>query len=180
MAADIETLTVTREGKLISVVASMVIHAPRPLVYQALSDYDRFSELSDSYVESRFVEPAADGRPRIYTEVEGCIWFFCRTIHRYATLDLEPVEKIVATVEPERSDADYAREEWLLEDLQSSTRVLYRHDLQPDFWVPPGIGVWAIKRVLANSSRKAAERIEKLAQELQADDSDAMSAVEAP
>lgn len=162
-AANIETLTVQRDHKLINVVASMVIEAPRPFVYQALSDYDHFSEMSDSFVESRFIEPAPDGTPRIYTKIEGCIWFFCRTINRTARLELDPVIRIVATVEPELSDAKYAREEWVFEDLGAATRIYYRHDLQPDFWVPPGIGVWAISNVLSRTTLKAAQRIEKMA-----------------
>lgn len=162
-AAHIEMLTVTRDHKLINVVASMIIDAPRPFVYQALSDYDNFSEMSDSFVESRFIEPAPDGTPRIFTKIEGCIWFFCKTINRTARLELEPVTHIIATVEPEFSDAKYAREEWVLEDLGASTRIYYRHDLQPDFWVPPGLGVWAIKAALSRTTLKAAARIEKMA-----------------
>lgn len=161
-------ITVEREDKLFTVSAEMMIDAPRDVVFAALSDYDQFSELSDAFVESRFVEPAPDGTPRIYTAVEGCIWFFCKTIRRYSRLELMPDEKIVATVEPELSDAEYAREQWLLESEGDATRVYYRHDLQPDFWVPPGIGTWAIKRVLSDSSVKAASRIEALARQKQA------------
>jgi hypothetical protein len=162
-AATIEKLTVQRNHGLINVVASMIIEAPRPFVYQALSDYDHFSEMSDSFVESRFIEPAPDGTPRIYTKIEGCIWFFCKTINRTALLELDPVVRIVATVEPELSDAKFAREEWVFEDLGAATRIYYSHDLQPDFWVPPGIGVWAIKATLSRTTLKAAQRIEKMA-----------------
>lgn len=162
-AATIEKLTVQRNHGLINVVASMVINAPRPFVFQALSDYDHFSEMSDSFVESRFIEPAPDGTPRIYTKIEGCIWFFCRTINRTARLELDPIIRIVATVEPEQSDAQYAREEWVFEDLGAATRIYYRHDLQPNFWVPPGIGVWAISNALSRTTLKAAQRIEKMA-----------------
>jgi hypothetical protein len=162
-AATIEKLTVQRNHGLINVVASMIIEAPRPFVFQALSDYDHFSEMSDSFVESRFIEPAPDGTPRIYTKIEGCIWFFCRTINRTARLELDPIIRIVATVEPELSDAQYAREEWVFEDLGAATRIYYRHDLQPNFWVPPGIGVWAISNALSRTTLKAAQRIEKMA-----------------
>jgi hypothetical protein len=162
-AATIEKLTVQRNEGLINVVASMIIEAPRPFVYQALSDYDHFSEMSDSFVESRFIEPAPDGTPRIYTKIEGCIWFFCRTINRTARLEMDPIIRIVATVEPELSDAQFAREEWVFEDLGATTRIYYKHDLQPDFWVPPGIGVWAISNALSRTTLKAAQRIEIMA-----------------
>jgi len=166
-AAEIETLTVVRDGEMVDVDASMVINAPRAFVYQALSDYDEFADLTNAYVESRYIEPAADGAPRIYTEVEGCMWFFCRSVRRYARLDLEPGEKIVATVEPEDSDVEYGREEWALDDLGSTTRVNYQHDMQPKFWLPPGLGVWAIRRKLGSTSLEAATRIEELALEME-------------
>jgi hypothetical protein len=141
----------------------MIIAAPRPIVFSALSDYDNFSELSSRYLESRFVEPAADGTPRIYTEVEGCVLFFCRTVKRYARLSLYPTTTLIAIVEPEQSDIEYGREQWLLQAVPGGTRVLYSHEMDPDFWVPPLIGVWAIRRALTEDALTAAQRIEALA-----------------
>ena len=83
--------------------------APSPEVYDALLEYDKFAELSDSFTESRFIEPAPDGSPRIYTKIEGCILFFCKTVNRYARLELEPKWKITAIAEPELSDAELDR-----------------------------------------------------------------------
>jgi hypothetical protein len=51
----------------------------------------------------------------------------------------------------------------VFEDLGAATRIYYRHDLQPNFWVPPGIGVWAISNALSRTTLKAAQRIEKMA-----------------
>lgn len=175
MAAEIEFLNVDRDGKQLKVDSVMLINAPRPLVFAALSDYASFSELSDRYKQSRFIEPAADGTPRIYTEVEGCVWFFCRTVERYARLELTPDENIIATVEPENSDFKSGREQWLLEEVPGGTRVTYTHTMQPDFWIPPLLGVWAIRRALESDAMSAANRIEALA--LQQEQSAAGSAL---
>ena len=163
--AEIERLEVKRDDGRVFVTADMVIAAPRALVFSALSDYERFAELSTRYRESRFIEPAPDGTPRIYTEVEGCVLFFCRTVVRHSLLELSADEKIVALAEPELSDVEYGREEWLLESVDAGTRVRYRHEMDPDFWVPPVIGVWAIRRMLRRDALKAAQRIEALALE---------------
>ncbi len=135
-------------------------------MFRALADYDRIHELSKRYVESRFIEPAADGTPRIYTKVRGCVWFFCRTVERYARLSLQPETTITATVEPEDSDMGYGVELWELEALGPQTRILYRHEAEPKFWVPPLIGGWAIRRVLSKDAPGFAKAIEQSAERL--------------
>ena len=141
-----------------------MIAAPTLLVFQALTDYEHFSDLSSRYIESRFIDPAPNGQLRIYTQVEGCVWFFCRTVSRYAQLELNPDIHITATVEPEESDVSYGVEVWELEAVQGGTQVSYRHDMEPKFWVPPVVGLWAIRRALNKDALSAAERIEALAQ----------------
>lgn len=136
-----------------------------PLVFQALSDYEHFAELSTRFKESRFLEPAPNGDPRIYTQVEGCVWFFCRTVSRYAQLELIPYVRITATVEPDESDVDYGVESWELTTVRNATRVSYTHEMEPKFWVPPVVGLWAIKRVLNKDALESAKRIEALALE---------------
>jgi hypothetical protein len=140
-----------------------------PLVYRALSDYEHFAELSTRFKESRFLEPAPDDQPRIYTQVEGCVWFFCRTVGRYAQLELIPYTRITATVEPEESDVSYGVETWDLVKVRDTTEVSYTHEMDPKFWIPPVLGLWAIKRVLNKDALASAERIEELA--LKADSS---------
>ena len=162
-AAEIEQLTVERNGGRIEVLSVMLIEAPQALVFGALADYEQFPELSSRYKQSRFIEPAADGTPRIYTELEGCVWFFCRTIRRNSRLELFPDERIVATVEPEGSDLAFGREEWRLAADGGATRVTYTHEMEPDFWIPPVIGIWAIRRALESDALKAAGRIEDIA-----------------
>ena len=43
--------------------------------------------------------------------------------------------------------------------------VTYHLYMQPDFWVPPAIGPYLIKRKLKNEGGRALDRMESLAQE---------------
>ena len=158
-------LEVERDGDRVQIDSRMFIAAPREAVFNALADYERFAELSSRYLESRFLEPDDDGTPRIYTKVEGCVLFFCRTIQRYARLELAPETVIEALVDAELSDLKFGYERWELGDFPGGTMVIYRHEMEPDFWVPPVIGVWAIKRILNRDALKAASRIERMAKE---------------
>ena len=158
-------LEVTRKDDFFYVHASLLLNAPRYEVFAALTQYDRFDEFSKRYQENGFVEPAPDSTPRVYTKVKGCVFFFCRTIERYARLELQPNDLISAIVEPEGSDFEYGVETWALEDLGEQTRVVYDHEAKLGFWVPPLIGVWAMRRILKEDSLKAARAIEQLALE---------------
>lgn len=144
--------------------SEILINAPVEETYDALLEYDKFAELSDSFTESRYIEPAEDGSPRIYTRIEGCIWFFCRVIERYAILQLEPKTKITAIGDPELSDANMSVESWVLSAAdEATTRIDYSHDIETGFWVPPLIGTLIMKRTIRKGALEAAVRVETLA-----------------
>ena len=163
MAAEVTWIEVERDGGHVDVHSELVIDAPLPEVYAALLNYDQFAQMGDTFAESRYVEPAQDGTPRIYTRTEGCIWFFCKTIDRYARLEVEPQQKIVAIAEPERSDAALSIESWTLTAAGDSTVIEYRHEIETGFWVPPLLGALIINRSVERGTQKAAVRIEQLA-----------------
>lgn len=160
-----ESLELTRKDGFYYVHASLLLNAPRPDVFVALTNYDRFLEFTERHEEIGFVEPASDGTLRVFSKAKGCILFFCRTIERYARLKLQPDEFISAIVEPEISDFDYGLETWTLEELGEQTRILYYHEARPNFWIPPLIGTWAMRRTLNQDALNAVQAIEQLALE---------------
>ena len=161
-AAEVSWIDVQRKGGKVDVSSTLVIDAPVAQVYAALLDYDQFAENGGTFAESHYVESAADGAPRIYTRTEGCIWFFCKTIERYARLEIEP-QKIVAIAEPENSDAALSIESWTLTAEGNSTIIEYRHQIDTGFWVPPLLGALIINRSVKKGTQKAAVSIESMA-----------------
>ncbi|MGI9290114.1 MAG: hypothetical protein ACR2QG_02425 [Gammaproteobacteria bacterium] len=161
--AELESFKVKRKKGTIDIRAEITVNAPSPEVYLALLEFDKFDELSDTFTDSRYIEPAEDGSPRIYTRIDGCILFFCKTIERYAHLGLYPSWKVTATAEPELSDAEMSIESWTLSDNGDTTVIDYEHSLRPGFWVPPLIGTLVIRRSIKKSALEAGVRIEELA-----------------
>ena len=74
---------------------------------------------------------------------------------------------IRATVVPDRSDFKYAKAEWRLEPEGNGTHVIYRMDMEPNFWLPPYVGPWFLKRTLLRGGVDAVDHIEKLAQQIE-------------
>ena len=92
--------------------------------------------------------------------MEGCVLFWCRTFIRIGYLELDPVDKVRAVVDAERSDFKFSYEHWQLSTEDDRTRLVYEFEMIPDFWVPPVLGPYYIKRALRRGGARAAQHIE--------------------
>jgi len=162
-AAELRVLEVRKQGGRIYVDAEITIDAPEHRVFDALIDYNSFGRWSRRFSNSSYIEPDADGRPRVQNDVKGCVLFFCKTIKRVLTLTMEKPGYIKAVSDPELSDVNYGVEEWFIEETEEGTQVVYSYEVEFDFWVPPVVGVWALKRALKKDALTSAKRIEEMA-----------------
>jgi len=133
-------------------------------LYGVLTNYDLFRFFTSAIVESRNVEPDAEGRPRYFTRMEGCVMLWCKSFVRAGHLELKPIEEIIAIADPEESDFKRSYERWQLQPDNGGTLLIYEFEMVPDFWVPPVVGPFLIQRALRSGGERALERMEALAQ----------------
>jgi hypothetical protein len=55
--------------------------------------------------------------------------------------------------------------EWSFTPDGEGTRVTYFMEMEPDFWLPPFVGPWFLKRTLLRGAPAAIDQIEYLAQQ---------------
>jgi hypothetical protein len=167
VAATIDELDVTREHGRYALEANARLDATPESVYAVLTDFDdnAYSRISRVYKESRYLEPAADGTPLVYTRMEGCVLWHCMTLERTERLETEAPRWIKSTALPEGSNFKHATSEWVLDPDGDGTKMTYKIELEPDFFVPPVIGPWYLKRTLSQGGLRAVMRIERLARE---------------
>ncbi len=161
-ALELAQLEVEQDGRRFEVRAESLIDAPASFVYAALSDYDNFHRLAGGLAETRWLSAPQAGEGLAYTRIDSCVLFFCKVIERVERVKLEPELGLHTEALPERSDFRVYRAHWQLEAAGDSTRLLFSASMEPDFWLPPLIGKWAIKRKLANTAQLVGERIEYL------------------
>jgi hypothetical protein len=162
-AAQLLNITVDRESGRYTLYAETYLEAQPDDIFEVLLDYDRFSRLSSVYKEHGYLEPAEDGMPIVFTLMEGCVLFYCKSMRRVERLETRRPGFIRTETLPEQSDFKYGISEWTLESEASGTRMTYRLVMEPDFWVPPIIGAWYLKRTLESDGRRVINRIERLA-----------------
>jgi hypothetical protein len=164
-AAELKDVQVKVEDGRYYVVAEMTIDAPLKPTFEALVEYDRFDETSKVYVKTHYLDPAADGTPRIFTRVEGCVLGYCRGVERTARLEATPLKRVIATVESEPDgNLLYGREIWeLYPGDNGSTLITYHHELELGFWLPPLVGPWAVRRALWWGASDVVQTLEDMA-----------------
>lgn len=163
-SADLRTVTVDLVDDRYHLESTAWFAVGRDKLYRTLTNYDLFEKFTSAFVETRNLPPDAQGRPRFYTRMEGCVLLFCKSMRRHGHLRLNPPHEIVAIADPDGSDFRYSRERWRLVEEDGGTLMTYNFEMEPAFWVPPVIGPFIIKRTLREGGIDAIDRIEAVAQ----------------
>lgn len=166
-AATIDEFDIKKHKGIYYFEADVHLDATRESIYAVITDFDdnAYSRISRSYKESRYLEPAADGTPIVYTRMEGCMGQKCISFARTERLETDAPRWIKSTALPEQSDFKHATSEFVLEPSGDGTKMIYKLEIEPDFWVPPLIGPWYLKRTVSKGALRAVTRIEGLARE---------------
>jgi hypothetical protein len=167
MPATLRDVDVSRRQDRYRVVADTYLDAPPEAIYKVLMDFDgdRYQRISEIYKESSYLPADSDGTPLVYTRVEGCLLRYCRSMSRVERLEVVTPRFIRSRTVPERSDFKYSLSEWTFEPEGAGTRVTYLMEMEPNFWLPPFVGPWFLKRTLVKGAPAAIHQIELLAQQ---------------
>ena len=165
--ATIESIDIAHEGRMYSLHAETLLDASPEAISAVLLDYERFGRISSVYKEYGYLDPLPDGTPVVYTRMEGCLLFYCKSMTRVERLEAASPGHIRTVTLPDRSDFKHSISEWILKQEASGTRMIYTLEMEPDFFVPPLIGPPILKRTLRRGGGDAIDRIERLAQDFQ-------------
>ena len=162
-AAEMRSIDVQYEDGYYTLVSVVWFDAGVRPMFDVFSTWDLSDQFSGAVVEARDLEADELGRPGFFVVNRGCVVFFCKTLTRQGYVEIEEEKVLRAFADPALSDFKVSNEAWEFAEEGSGTVVKYTLHMQPDFWVPPAIGPYLIKRKLKTDGGRALDRIEAIA-----------------
>lgn len=139
--------------------------APAARLRALITDYAHLDRINEAIRRSEVLAVNGPLQHRVRTEAQVCVGPFCRRIVQIQDVEVLPGGDVLATLRPEGSDFRYGRAEWQFQPEADGTRMHFRSEIEPAFWVPPLIGPWLIKRALEAEALKSVASLERLAEE---------------
>jgi hypothetical protein len=164
-AAEIIEVQVEQDSGAYHIYFEIIIDAPRDRVYEVLSDYEQMQELSPGVDSSELLSGRPGGDATIDITLRPCVWVLCRKMRKVSDVTINAYGAIVFTTIPDSSDFKKGREQIIVKSTKTPgrTRVTYNASLAPDFFVPPLVGTWLIRKHVRQNLEVSMERVEKRA-----------------
>ena len=159
-AGAILTSSVSHEGSVYSLSVTARIDAPLDAVYQSITDFDNLAAINPAIEESQLLATPAADTWRVRSVIKVCILMFCKRVQQVQDVTLLEGYAIKAVILPQGGDFRSGVAYWQLTASGAATEMLFTNTFEPDFWVPPVIGPWLIKRKLMREVAETAMYIE--------------------
>lgn len=151
---------IEKEDGVYRVFGKSRIEAPAEFVHATLMDFDNFHKLAGGITETRFIPDDESGLRTAYTRYESCVLFFCKVVEKVEYILTNTPGYIELKADPARSDFVLNESSWTLEKDGDATILTFEAEFDPDFWIPPMIDTWAIRRKLEHSAETVGVNIE--------------------
>lgn len=149
---------------------TVALEATASAAYAVMTDYPNLVAINPAVVSATPLAGAPAGATRLATHVRVCVAWFCRDLHQVQDMRAAPTAsgggQLQATVLPDRSDLRFGEARWTIWPCEAGACLRFVTTIEPDFWVPPLIGPWIIKRKLREEAIQTAQGIETAAQAL--------------
>ena len=156
----ISTTYVNGEYRL-TMTATLSARADR--VQAVLRDYAHYRSLENRILDAHVISHPGADEVQLFTRIRVCFSLLCRNVDRVERVEERPLE-LIATVVPDKSDAERGVTHTVLTDEGDRTQVQYTTFIVPKFWVPPLFGRSIMLHTLRDATLTMFQNIEKMAQ----------------
>jgi hypothetical protein len=160
LAGEILASSVSHDGERYTLSVTARIDAPLETVYREITDFDNLAAINPAIEESRLLAAPRPDTWRVRSVIKVCILVFCKRVVQVQDVTLLDGHAIEAVIVPAHSDFRSGHAHWQLTASDATTELVFSNSFVPDFWVPPVIGPWLIKRKLVWEVSETAMYIE--------------------
>jgi hypothetical protein len=163
-AANIERADITLDGNAYQYIFVMIADGDIDTVRRLITDYENLDRINDDVVESRLIEEYDESHFKRHLRLKYCLIVFCFDLVFVEHIEHLPNGDVVARIIPEESNFHRGWSTWRLKSLSDNqTRITVEADQVLNFWIPPFIGPFVIKRLFLKKVRETVENIERIA-----------------
>ena len=160
-AAELVRIDVARDAGVFNISAEFLTDVQPESVLSGLSDYQNFKQLNPSIQESVVLKRLDSSNAEVRIVIRTCILIFCADLTQVQIFTIGDRE-LQATIIPDQSDFRSGRVHWRFKSEGVGTNVSLDAQLEPDFWIPPIIGLFLVKRYLSKQALTTLNAIERL------------------
>ncbi len=163
-ADEIRRLDVTNDAGRYTVRFEVMLDASVDKALPLMMEPANWPKLSDVIIDSQVLSGLPGHKKKVKVTLEGCVLFICKTLLKTELMESLPNGEITTLALPDQSDFLYAREIWRITGDDMHTRVEYHAELVPDFFVPPVIGPYILRKKIQSLLIQTAHNLERLTQ----------------
>ena len=163
VAYELNRAEVTENNGVFRITVSATLDAPAAYIRQVLTDYRNIYRLSSSIVETEVIETCHRDETQVRTKVLVCATVFCREVERVEAVRALDTGDLQARIVPEQSEFRSGLAIWKITSMDYGSELEYNATVEPDFFIPPVVGVPVIQSSLKAEFISTVARIEKIA-----------------
>ncbi len=159
MALDIDDVHITKQGRAYQVQMTFGVAASVNQVMALLTDYG-FPDRLNPEVTKREVISRQRRITRVRTEIRSCVFFFCKDVA--LTQDVTVVANTIqADIVPDESDFRSGYFRWSVSSSDNGgAHIGFEAVIEPDFFIPPLIGGFFVRKRLRQEILATAKNLE--------------------
>ena len=167
-AAQVLAVQVGRDDQRFHIDMRVAIDAAPVQVFRALQDYAAMPRYNPDLRAVRTEPTSAPNRVRLFTTIHTCVLLFCKTMHQeqLMTATAQATGGLLEAELIAHSSAFGGQGQWLVKPCgaqRPSACLDIRLELVPQFWVPPVIGPWLIRRTMYEEAQRSTHGLEQVA-----------------
>ncbi|MFT6332238.1 MAG: hypothetical protein ACJAW3_000568 [Lentimonas sp.] len=161
-AAEINSIKTKHKNGRFTIDAKLTISASPENIFRILTNYQNLPKISPKIISSKILKKSVKNI-KVRTVIKGCALFACKIIVNTQLVTSVPNEKITTITLPKESNLKFGKMIWIMKKNGNKTDVTYFAQIEPEFFIPPIIGSFLIKKSMKKEAEELMNNVEKAA-----------------
>ena len=168
LCAEVNSVEVNQKKGVYHLHIDMTVNADTDSIKRFITDYENLALITPYLKESKLVNKSEDQRTTVSMLTEICIFIICYNIRHVQTFDPLNNDVLYSRIIPRMSDFKSGWVRWEIKEKDSNrispvTQIIFDTEITPDFFIPPVIGPYQMKKKMLEIAKVTINNLEEKA-----------------